>query len=139
MKQTKITKKMLFADIVKLMGKSDQDYAIPVTTSNKQLADAYLKQLMLVEEAFNQGKERSMADTDQAKYYPYFRVIPDEQASGGFRLAFCDYGYDCAYSALGVRPEYLTSGDACQAGEQFLAIYEKWAQHAELARKNREY
>jgi hypothetical protein len=54
-------------------------------------------------EVNNEGWEADIANTKQKKWYPVFEIMPDESASGGFRLAFHVYGYVRDYSYLGVR------------------------------------
>ena len=53
----------------------------------------------------NNGKpwKANLADTNEWKYYPGFRVIPDHSAPAGFRLAFHGCGNADSYAFLGAR------------------------------------
>jgi hypothetical protein len=42
-------------------------------------------------------------DTDQYKYYPWFRIEEDDMGPAGFRLSYGGYVYDYSFSTLGVR------------------------------------
>jgi hypothetical protein len=54
-------------------------------------------------EVNNDGWVADLSNTKQWKYYPWFRVVQDVEAPGGFRLSFRDFACDRDDSSLGVR------------------------------------
>ena len=131
--QTIMERLKTFADVCAATGKNEQDYIVPDAATDEEKAALYLKRVKLIAKALNGDRKVSMADTSQRKYYPWFRVIPDGNSPGGFRLSF--FGYDCDddYSSLGVRPYFLESEHATYAGEQWQAEFEAWAQYEDLS------
>jgi hypothetical protein len=73
----------------------------------------------------NGGKpwEANIADTTEEKWYTWHRIIPDESASGGFRLAFgaSDCDDDLAY--LGARHAAKTKGLSDFMGMECMDLY----------------
>jgi hypothetical protein len=68
-------------------GVNEADYAVPSGTDWARRAKAFENRLDLIAEVFNEGWIARIADTSQAKYYPWFKIIEDSSAPGGFRLA----------------------------------------------------
>jgi len=64
-----------------------------------------------------------LADTDQYKYYPWFRIAKKEGPSG-FGLSFLAYDYDRSPSSLGARLACATEELAEFMGENFTDLYE---------------
>ena|ERR1035437_5638890 len=64
------------------------------------IADYKLETIL---EVNNDGWEGNLADTNQKKWHPYFRIIADKDVPGGFRLSFNDSGCGCVSSLVGVR------------------------------------
>ncbi len=64
------------------------------------IADHKLETIL---EANNDGWEGDLADTSQRKWHPYFDIIKDKGAPGGFRLSFFVSVFDLGYSFVGVR------------------------------------
>ena len=117
-----------FEDVCDYAGDSISDYCIPSLKADEsnasEVADAYRKRLKLIKKVFNGDWEPNISDTNQYKYYPYFRINPDKTAPGGFRLSCdgCSYVDDCA--SVGARPYFKDSETAVYVGQQFLDHYE---------------
>jgi hypothetical protein len=62
-------------------------------------------------------------DTDQRKYYPWFRIIPDNEGPAGFRLSYGDCGYGGSGSDLGVRLACKNSYLAMFMGKNCADLY----------------
>jgi hypothetical protein len=63
--------------------------------------------------------------TDQRKYFPYFRVVPDNKAVSGFRWVDYGYGYACSASFVGSRLSVDDSDKALHLGEYAIEDYSK--------------
>ncbi len=61
-------------------------------------------------EVNNEGWVPDMGNTSQWKYYPWFNIVADKAAAGGFRLSAYGFVYDFSHSYLGAR-------HACRSGE----------------------
>jgi hypothetical protein len=79
-------------------------------------AQAFAK-LTLIGRALNEGWQPKWEDTDQYKYYPYFKH------QGGFGLADGDYGYGYTSAGVGSRLCFKNATLAEYAGKQFADIY----------------
>jgi len=78
------------------------------------------QQLIIITKVLNEGWTPNWNDTNEPKYYPYFRVL----SSGlGFDDAFCSFVY--AYSTVGSRLCFKNRELATYVGKQFVKIYEK--------------
>lgn len=125
-----------FTDVCARTGKEEAAYAVPVEGTNKEKADACFRRLKLLEKACNGDAKVDTADTNQWKYFPYFRIVPDSSKPLGFGLSCSVYDCGCSGSCLGARPEYLKSEDAIHAGRQFLPEYEQWEHYQRLANQD---
>jgi hypothetical protein len=121
-----------FTDVCAIMKMKEQDYAVPANATLDEEAAILHRMLKLIGKAFRGKRKIRMADTDQWKHYPFFRIIPDVDAPGGFRLSFVGSVCGSGYACLGVRPYFLESGESDHAGETFLPIYERLMQIEEL-------
>ena len=63
-----------------------------------------------------------IADTNQWKYYPWFRVLPGE-GSSGFGLSYYDYDYVDADTCHGVRLACKDAELARFMGDNFTELY----------------
>lgn len=83
---------------------------------------AYYK-LKVITKALNEGWKPDWANTDERKYYPYFKI-----ANPGARCGLADshsaYARATSYSHHGVRLAFKSRELADYAGEQFKHIYE---------------
>jgi len=77
-----------------------------------------LRKIKTITEALNEGWKPDWTNSDQNKYYPYFRM-----SSGGFVFydTYCDYSYADAGNAS--RLCFKSSALAEYAGKQFLNLY----------------
>lgn len=117
------------------LGEDYSNYEVPESGTAAEMAAIYEKRLFLLERVFNEGVCPDLADTDQYKYMPYFQIIPDKKAAGGFRLSSYGYGYVSTHSDLGARPEFLRRDDAIYVGQQFVKEYEAWTYYQRQLRK----
>ena len=85
----------------------------------KPIINAY--KLMIIYKAINDGWVPDWNDSDQYKYYPYFRVW-----SSGFGFSYSDYSYAYASTFVGSRLCTDTSGKAMYIAEQFKAEYQEY-------------
>lgn len=78
------------------------------------------KKLKIVVKAINQGWEPDWDNTDQRKYWPYFKL-----SSGfGFSSAVCIYG--STYTYVGSRLCFETEEKCKYAATQFIDLYEQF-------------
>lgn len=81
------------------------------------------RQIKLIAQAYNEGWKPDWLDSDQCKYYPYFRA-----PAVGSGVGFSYYACDCAYSGSGVgsRLVFANSELAIDAGKKFVEIYNRF-------------
>jgi len=77
------------------------------------------KKLKIIAKAINQGWTPDWNNTDQKKWYPWFRM------SSGFGFALTDYTYTHANTDVGSRLCFETKEKAEYAGKQFEEIYKQ--------------
>ena len=124
MQKINFKKLTTFAAVCAAMGKNEAEYAVPEAAQPAEKAAINLEQVKLLTKAANGDEKPNMADTNQWKYFPYFRIIPNGERPFGFRLAFDVCGRALVYANLGARPFfYLDSGNAVHAGKTFTEIY----------------
>jgi len=85
----------------------------------KPIINAY--KLMIIYKAINDGWVPDWNDSDQYKYYPYFRVL-----SSGFGFSYSGYFYTYATTIVGSRLCFESSEQAKYAGTQFTAEYKQF-------------
>lgn len=79
-------------------------------------AKAYTK-LTLIARALNEGWEPDWADSNEVKYYPWFKHKP------GFGLSYCDFVHWGTFTTVGSRLCYKSRELAEYAATQFADIY----------------
>lgn len=77
---------------------------------------AYIK-ILIITKALNEGWVADLSNTNQYKYYPWFKK------PSGFGLAFYDFVNWGSYSCVGVRLAFKSAELAEYAGKQFIDIY----------------
>jgi hypothetical protein len=112
------------------------NYEVLPSMSYKERADVCMDRLMLLETVFNEGVLIDLANTRQQKWYPWHRIIPAPECSGGFRLAFDDSRYGFADADLGARPYFLNKKISDFVGDTFCFLYLEWAQNFQLSKSN---
>ena len=90
-----------------------------------------MRRLLLIAKVFNGGWVPDLGDTNQTKYYPWFRINKERGASG-FSLSYYGYVYADARTRLGVRPYFKDSDTAVYVGKLFLAEYERLAEYENM-------
>ena len=73
--------------------------------------------LVIIAEALNEGWKPDWKNSDEWKYYPWFRM------SSGSGLAYGDYGSLYSGSIVGSRLCFKSSALAKYAGTQFIDLY----------------
>lgn len=61
-----------------------------------------------------------MGDTDQWKYYPWFKI---NEGSSGFALSYFGFGYDYSFADLGARLACRSSELAVAMGKNCIDLY----------------
>jgi hypothetical protein len=106
-----------FEDACKIVGVDAGDYEMPTTATKDDCSiNAYAK-LIIIAKALNEGWQPSWEDTNQYKYYPYFKH------KNGFGLSYDGYGYWATCTYVGSRLCFKNSELAEYAGTQFENIY----------------
>ena len=90
-----------------------------VRTNDTPDVAAY-KKLKLVIKVINEDWIADYTDSNQKKYYPWFRVLP---SGSGFDFSATDYGYDYSYSAVGVLLCFETREKCEYVAKQFTQLY----------------
>jgi len=80
--------------------------------------------LIIIAQALNGGWQPDWNNSDEYKYWPYFRVIPNNKSLSGFGLSYSDYDFWSANTCVGSRLCFKSSELAEYAGKQFKVLYE---------------
>jgi len=126
-----------FADICQAAGEDEAQYIIPASATYKLAMDICQDKVDLIAKVLNGDWVEDLADTSQRKHYPYFNIIVDKAAPGGFRLSFDVSAYDFDFSHFGVRPTYRDGKTSDFAGRTFVAEYQAFGQYQKLYRSNK--
>lgn len=109
-------------DALEIAGEDAQGMLLGYKGSNKDMiaASAFAK-LTLIARVLNEGWVPDWSDSNQYKYYPYFKA---KEAGFGFSIT----DYDCwnAFTTVGSRLCFKTSELAMYAGKQFETIYNEF-------------
>lgn len=106
-----------FEDACRAVGTSEDEFNKQFSNLPDKDTIAYEK-LKIVSRAINQDWAPNWDDTDQEKWYPYFRL------SSGFGFSVATYGYDLTCSTVGSRLCFENEAKAKYAGTQFEKLYE---------------
>lgn len=104
-----------FDDILAIAGTTMEELTAGCRTP-REIAD---RQVVLIAEVYNEGDVLDPMNTNQYKYYPWFRITP----GSGFGLSCYYYDTWSSLSYVGVRHCYKNSDLAIDAGEKFTEIY----------------
>jgi hypothetical protein len=121
-------KSITFSDVCAIAGVDECHFATPDGQTAEDRALTCRRKLMLVAKVYNGDWKPNVADTNQYKYYPWFRIVPDSNKSSGFGLSYLGCAYVSSGTGLGVRPYFKDGKTAAFVGQQFLAEYETLAQ-----------
>lgn len=91
-----------------------------VFNSNDLPDEVAYKKLKIVVKAINQGWSPDWDNSDQYKYWPYFKL------SSGFGFSDSDYYYDNATTSVGSRLCFESEAKCTYAAKQFIDIYEQF-------------
>lgn len=81
--------------------------------------DIAYQKLKVIAKALNEGWIPELKNTNQYKYYPWFKIM-------GVGLSCHDFDLWYAYSVVGVRLCFKTDKLATYAGKQFTSLYTDW-------------
>jgi hypothetical protein len=95
---------------------------IPARHRKRNISDY---KLTIIAEAIRGKDKLNYNDTNQAKWFPYFRVKADAKRPSGFGLSFNYYGSWYSYSDVGVRLCFLEWNQAKFFGMHFLKLHEE--------------
>jgi hypothetical protein len=90
-----------------------------LSINNKSIIAQY--KLSIIYEAINNGWVPDFTNSNQYKYYPYFKVL-----SSGLDYSYSFYVYDYTYTTVGVRLCTDTAAKAEYIGKQFKDFYEDY-------------
>ncbi len=110
-----------FDDVLRYFNTTPQDFKDSISIIDEPDEVACIK-LKLIAKALNEGWKPDWTNSNEYKYYPWFKM---GSASGvGFSFDGCDY--DHSGSALGSRLCYKSRELAIYAGKQFQDIYKQF-------------
>jgi len=115
LKPLKITERIqTFEDVEAITGKK-------LTQQDGETTDEFAyRQAKLIAEAYNEGEQLDPMNTNQTKYFPWFKINPSVSGVG---LSYSGYAYWYSFSHIGVRLCFSTSANAIDAGKKFTTIY----------------
>lgn len=119
--QSKIEKIKTFADVCKVLGKTEAEIVpfFKVENNNQKRMNAFAK-IMAIAEVFNEGWEPDWSNKSEYKYYPYFEY--KARAGWGFYDSYSCYGS----SSYGRVAYYKSSEIASYVGKTFIEIYKEY-------------
>ena len=88
--------------------------------SNDLADEVAYKKLKIVAKAINQGWEPDWDNTNQRKYWPYFKL------SSGFGFSYSTYDYVFTFTSVGSRLCFETEEKCTYAAKQFIDNYEQF-------------
>jgi hypothetical protein len=110
-----------FADLCRACGTTEDSFNF---TNNKDLMDpsSYaFERLKICTRAYNQDWSFDAYNTNQYKWYPYFKV-----SSSGFGFSNTYYGYARTVTAVGSRLCFESDEKATHAGKNFIKLFEEF-------------
>lgn len=110
-----------FDDVIRELGDDPQDFKNAISIMDEPDEIAYVK-LKLIAKALNEGWKPDWTDSNEYKYYPWFRM--GSSSGGGFSYDGYDFGY--AVSDVGSRLCFKSRRLAEYAGEQFEELYKEY-------------
>ena len=93
---------------------------LSVTNEADALDEAAYKKLKVIVKAINAGWEPNWNNTDQRKWWPWFRM------SSGFGFSYSNYGYRLTITGVGSRLCFQSEEKSNYAANQFLNLYEEF-------------
>lgn len=108
-----------FDDLCRATGTTEADFNRKWEHADLDPSTLAFERLKVCTKAYNQDWPFDAYNTEQYKYYPYFKV----SSSGfGFSYSLCDFVY--ANSSVGSRLCFESSAKAEHAGKTFLKLFE---------------
>lgn len=104
-----------FDDILTISGRTLSS----LKNDDDTLDEIAYKKAKLIASVYNEGVVLDPLNTNQNKYFPWFKISP----GSGFGLSYNDYGDWYTYSFVGVRLCFKDSYLAIDAGKKFIDIY----------------
>ena len=87
------------------------------------------RQAKLIAQVYNEGMMLDVANTNEYKYYPWFKITEDKLHPSGVGLSYDDYAGWRACTDFGVRLCFKDAQLAIDAGQKFPHIYCKFLIH----------
>lgn len=106
-----------FEDVCAEAGEDPKRFMIPTNATPRQRGEIAAAKVMLICEVFREGVQLDYADSNQYKYYPYFKYVP------GSGFSFLGFGYAYAYSGVGARLSVDSRAKAEYIGNTFIKEY----------------
>lgn len=112
-----------FEEACARLGKSTQLPDVSTFPDNLQKHVTATFKLSTILEVNNGEWKPDIADTTQRKYFPWFKITPDENGASGFGLSVVAFGCDHSDTRLGVRLACKDAGLAIFMGKNCTDLY----------------
>jgi hypothetical protein len=106
-----------FNDIIVIAGRNKEEFEQMPGESEDECA---YRKIKLIAEVYNEGTVLDATNTEQYKYYPWFKVT---KLPSGFGLSYDGYDRWDSLSNVGVRLCFKSAELAIDAGKKFTDIY----------------
>ena len=113
-----------FQDICDIASVDVEDFQLPYNASEEEISDNAYDKLKLIIRVLNEGWKPNYRDTNEYKYYPYFRYNAN---TGAFVYYY--YLYNDSTTAVGSRLVFKSQELAIFAGELFIEIYNEYLKY----------
>jgi hypothetical protein len=108
-----------FNDLCRAVGTTEAEFNMKWDSAVFDPSTIAFERLKVCTRAYNQDWPFDTYNTNQYKYYPYFKVL-----SSGLGFSGSDYRYDCTLSCVGSRLCFESSDKATHAGNTFIKLFE---------------
>lgn len=105
-----------FDDALVVLGLNKEKFDDSIKDLSKD--EVAYKKLKIINKALNEGWTPNWDDSDEYKYYPWFKKV-----GSGAGFSYYDYFFDYSYSLVGSSLVFKSSELAKYAGQQFIDIY----------------
>jgi hypothetical protein len=118
-RKTKFTDLKTFDDLCHACGTTEDEFeqkwkSIPVDSQTVSF-----QRMKILSDALNQGWKPDHFNTDQYKWFPYFKV-----SSSGFGFSYSFYYYVSTHTSVGSRLCFETEEKSNHAGRQFTQLFQ---------------
>ena len=109
-----------FADACEEIGITEEEFNYRFAALGLDPDTINYEKLKIVAKAINQGWTADWDNTDQQKWWPYFKL------SSGFGFSDSLFSFDCTGAGVGSRLCFETEKKSTYAANQFIDIYEQF-------------